>query len=46
MSVYTQQWHYMDATMAIFLIFLRYKKINKIRSIEIVKNGSTYLKLL
>jgi hypothetical protein len=36
---------YMDVTMAIFPVFLRYKKINKIRSIEIIKKGSIYLKL-
>jgi hypothetical protein len=27
----------MDVTMVIFLVFLRYKKINKIISIEIIK---------
>jgi hypothetical protein len=30
----------MDITMAIFLIFLKYKKINKIISIEIIRKGS------
>jgi hypothetical protein len=30
----------MDNIMAIFLVFLRYKKINKIRSIEIIKKGT------
>jgi hypothetical protein len=36
----------MDVTMAIFLVFFRYKKINKIRSIEKKKKkGFTYLKL-
>jgi hypothetical protein len=30
----------MDATTAIFLVFLRYKKINKIKSIEIIKKGT------
>jgi hypothetical protein len=29
----------MNVTMAIFLVFLRYKKINKIKSIEIIKKG-------
>jgi len=29
-------WPYMDVTMVIFHVFLRYKKINKIRSIEII----------
>jgi hypothetical protein len=29
----------MDVTMVIFLIFLRYKKINKIKFIEIIKKG-------
>jgi hypothetical protein len=30
----------MDVTMAIFLVFLRYKKINKIKFIEIIKKGT------
>jgi hypothetical protein len=30
--------------MVVFLVFLRYKKINKIKFIEIVKKGLTYLK--
>jgi hypothetical protein len=30
----------MDITMAIFLVFFRNKKINKIRSIEIIKKGT------
>jgi hypothetical protein len=30
----------MDVTMAIFLVFFRYKKINKIRSIKIIKKGT------
>jgi hypothetical protein len=30
----------MDITMVVFHIFLRYKKINKIRSIEIIKKGT------
>jgi len=29
----------MDIIMAVFLIFLRHKKINKIRSIAIIKQG-------
>jgi hypothetical protein len=33
----------MDVTMAVFLVFLRYKKINKIRSIETIKKGFIYL---
>jgi hypothetical protein len=45
MGVYTLHWHYMDVTMVVFPIFCMYKKINKIRSIEIIKNGFTYLKL-
>jgi hypothetical protein len=44
-GVCTLQWLYMDVTMAIFHVFLKYKKINKIRSIEIIKKGFTYLKL-
>jgi len=41
-GVCTLQWPYMDVTMAIFHVFLKYKKINKIRSIEIIKKGCTY----
>jgi hypothetical protein len=37
--VYTLWWLYMDVTMAVFFIFLRYKRINKIRSIKIIKKG-------
>jgi hypothetical protein len=29
----------MDVTMANFLVFLKYKKINKVKCIEIIKNG-------
>jgi hypothetical protein len=29
----------MDVTMTIFHVFLKYKKINKIRSIEVIKKG-------
>jgi hypothetical protein len=32
----------MDITMTIFFVFLRYKKINKIKFIEILEKG-TYL---
>jgi hypothetical protein len=32
--------------MVIFPIFLRYKKINKIRFIEIIKNGTTLSKVI
>jgi hypothetical protein len=32
-------------TMAFFLVFLKFKKINKIKFIEIIKKGLTYLKL-
>ncbi len=34
-GVCTSWWPYMDVTMTIFLVFLRYKKINEIKSIEI-----------
>jgi hypothetical protein len=30
----------MDITMAIFLVFPRYKKINKIKFIEIIEKGT------
>ncbi len=30
----------MDVTMVVFPIFLRYKKINKIKFIEIIENGT------
>jgi hypothetical protein len=36
----------MDITMAVFLIFLKYKKINKIRSIEIIKIGIQLFKVI
>jgi hypothetical protein len=36
----------MDITMAIFLVFCRYKKINKIRSIEITKKGTQLSKAI
>jgi hypothetical protein len=36
MGVCTLWWPYMDVTMIIFLVFLRYKKINKIKFIEII----------
>jgi hypothetical protein len=45
MGVYTLQWPHMDIIMAIFLIFLRCKKINITKFIEIIKNGFIYLKL-
>jgi hypothetical protein len=35
-GVCTLQWPYMDITMAIFHVFPRYKKINKIKFIEII----------
>jgi hypothetical protein len=34
-----------DITMVVFPIFLKYKKVNKIKFIEIIKKGLTYLKL-
>jgi hypothetical protein len=36
-GVCTLWWPYMDVTMLVFHVFLRYKKINKIKFIEIVK---------
>jgi len=36
----------MDVTMAIFLVFLRYKKIIKVRSIEIIKKGTHLFKAI
>jgi hypothetical protein len=36
----------MDITMAVFPIFLRHKKINKIRSIEIIKQGTHLFKAI
>jgi len=35
---------YMDVTMAIFLIFPRYKKINKIKFIKIIAKGNHFSK--
>jgi hypothetical protein len=45
LGVCTLQWPYMDITMVVFHVFLKYKKINKIRSIEITKRRFNYLKL-
>ncbi len=36
LGVCTLWWPYMDVKMVVFLVFLMYKKINKIRSIEII----------
>jgi hypothetical protein len=43
-DVCTLQWPYMDVTMTIFHVFPRYKKINKMKFIEILKKGFIYLK--
>ncbi len=45
LGVCTLWWSYMDIIMAVFLIFVKYKKINKIKFIEIIKKGFIYLKL-
>jgi hypothetical protein len=45
LGVCTLWWSYMDIIMAVFLIFVKYKKINKIKFIEIIKKGLIYLKL-
>jgi hypothetical protein len=39
-GVCTLRWLYMDVTMAIFHVFPRYKKINKIKYIEIIEKGT------
>jgi hypothetical protein len=39
-GVCTLQWPYMDITMTIFHVFPRYKKINKIKFIEIIEKGT------
>jgi hypothetical protein len=36
----------MDITMAVFLVFPRYKEINKIKFIEITKKGSHLSKVI
>jgi hypothetical protein len=36
----------MDIIMAVFHVFFRYKKINKIRSIEIIKIGTHLSKVI
>jgi hypothetical protein len=36
----------MDITMVVFHVFLRYKKINKIKSYEIIKNGTQISKAI
>jgi hypothetical protein len=45
MGVCTLQWPYMDVIMVVFYVFPKYKKINKIKFIEKIKKGPTYLKL-
>jgi len=37
LGVCVLRWPYMDITLAIFHVFLRYKKMNNIKSIEIIK---------
>ncbi len=37
LGVFTLRWPYMDITMVVFHVFFKYKEINKIRSIEIIK---------
>jgi hypothetical protein len=44
LGVCTLRWPYMDVTMAIFFVFLKYKKINKIKFIEIIIKGSYLFK--
>jgi hypothetical protein len=39
LGVCTLWWSYMDIIMAVFFIFIKYKKINKIKFIEIIKKG-------
>jgi hypothetical protein len=36
----------MDITMVVFLVFLRYKKINKIKFIEIIEKGAHLSKVI
>jgi len=42
MGVCTFQWLYMDVTMVVFYVFLRYKEMNKIKFIEIIKNNHLF----
>jgi hypothetical protein len=46
MGVCTLRWLYMDVTMTIFHVFFRYKKINKIKFIEIIKKGAHLFKII
>jgi hypothetical protein len=41
----TLWWPYMDITMVVFPIYLKYEKTNKMKIIEIIKKGFIYLKL-
>ncbi len=44
-SVCTLWWPFMYVPMVVFHLFFKYKKINKINFIAIIKKGLTYLKL-
>jgi hypothetical protein len=41
-----RQWLYMDVTIVVFHVFLKYKKINKIRFIEITKKKTQLSKVI
>jgi hypothetical protein len=45
-GVCTLCWPYMDITMAVFHVFPRYKKITKIKFIEIIKKGIHWSKVI
>ncbi len=46
-GVCTLQWpYYIDVTMAVFHVFPRYKKINKIKFIEIIEKGTNLSKAI
>ncbi len=42
-GVCTLWWPYVDVTMVVFPIFLKYKKINKIKFIEIIKKRDSLI---
>jgi len=46
MSVYTLQWPYTNIIMGIFHVFPRYKKINKIKFIEIIEKKNRLSKIV
>jgi len=45
-GICTLWWPCMDVTMVVFHVFFRYKKINKIKTIQIIKKGTRLSKAI